>query len=81
MARTRAVDSATAQFFINVVDNGRKLDYKGPDDFGYTVFGKVVEGMEIADRIKDLPTGACPPLFKEDCPATPVVIESARRLK
>ena len=52
MARTMIVDSATSQFFINLVDN-EFLDYRGPDPrmFGYAVFGKVTDGMEVVDRI------------------------------
>jgi len=54
MARTQVVDSARAQFFINTVDNQR-LDYKGPGlQFGYCVFGKVVSGMEVVDKIRKL---------------------------
>ena len=54
MARTQAPDSATAQFFINVVDNQRLDSYGG----GYAVFGKVVEGMDVVDRIKSVPTAS-----------------------
>jgi cyclophilin family peptidyl-prolyl cis-trans isomerase len=54
MARTADPDSATAQFFINVVDN-RMLDY--PSNGGYAVFGKVIEGMDVVDKIKAVPTG------------------------
>ena len=57
MARTQIVDSATSQFFINVVDNDF-LDFKAPipQYYGYCVFGKVVEGMEVADAIVSVPT-------------------------
>ena len=57
MARTQVVDSATSQFFINVVDNDF-LDFKAPipQYYGYCVFGKVVEGMEVADAIVGVPT-------------------------
>ena len=57
MARTQVVDSATSQFFINVVDNDF-LDFKAPipQYYGYCVFGKVVEGMEVADAIVSVPT-------------------------
>ena len=57
MARTQVVDSATSQFFINVVDNDF-LDFKAPTamHYGYCVFGKVVEGMEVADAIVSVPT-------------------------
>lgn len=58
MARTAVVDSATSQFFINVVDNAF-LDHKGkrPEDFGYAVFGQVVEGMDVVDAIRGVKTG------------------------
>ncbi len=57
MARRQALRSATAQFYINVVDN-RALDHTGfsPDEFGYAVFGRVLSGMEVADRISAVPT-------------------------
>ncbi len=59
MARTSVVDSATSQFFINVVDN-LFLDHQGkqPDHYGYAVFGQVVEGMEVVDAIKEVKTGS-----------------------
>jgi len=56
MARTAIPDSATCQFFINVADNAF-LDYPGQDGAGYCVFGRVVEGMETIDKIKDVRTG------------------------
>ncbi len=56
MARTMEPHSAKAQFFVNVVDNAF-LDYPGRDGWGYCVFGKVVEGMETVDAIKDVKTG------------------------
>jgi cyclophilin family peptidyl-prolyl cis-trans isomerase len=78
MARTSVVDSATAQFFINVVDN-EFLNYKSPtpSGFGYAVFGKVTSGMDVVDKIRNVPTG-----FKDgmqDVPTTPVVIKSIHR--
>jgi cyclophilin family peptidyl-prolyl cis-trans isomerase len=78
MARTSVVDSATSQFFINVVDNGF-LNYKSPtpSGFGYAVFGKVTSGMDVVDKIRNVPTG-----FKDgmqDVPTTPVVIKSIHR--
>lgn len=78
MARTAVVDSATSQFFINVADNAF-LDHKGktPDGYGYAVFGKVVEGMDVVDKIKDVPTGNYGPFG--DVPKEPVVIKSASR--
>jgi peptidyl-prolyl cis-trans isomerase A (cyclophilin A) len=78
MARTGDPNSATAQFFINVVDNAM-LDYPRPDGYGYTVFGDVVEGMEVVDRIKAVPTGSRGSF--QDVPVTPVVIKTARVLK
>ena len=71
MARTSDPHSATAQFFVNVVDNGF-LDYPGQDGWGYCVFGKVVKGMDIVDKIKDVQTGP------GDRPVTPVVITDAK---
>ncbi|MBP2686138.1 MAG: peptidyl-prolyl cis-trans isomerase, cyclophilin type, partial [Deltaproteobacteria bacterium] len=58
MARTSVVDSATAQFFINVVNNDF-LNHrsKTPQGYGYAVFGKVVEGMDVVDKIRAVPTG------------------------
>ncbi|MBU0481106.1 MAG: peptidylprolyl isomerase [Proteobacteria bacterium] len=57
MARTSNIHSATSQFFINVVDNV-SLDHRGtqPQNFGYAVFGRVVEGMDVADKIVSAPT-------------------------
>ena len=71
MARTQAKDSATAQFFINVVDNDF-LNHGGRD-FGYAVFGKVTEGMDVADKIAAVKTG------RGDVPVEPISIESAKR--
>jgi peptidyl-prolyl cis-trans isomerase A (cyclophilin A) len=107
MARTNDPHSATAQFFINVVDNSSRLDpilippgdpvprfeYRGrvyeneprarlenaPQLYGYTVFGKVVDGMDVVDRIKAVPTGS--KFVHENVPLTPVVINSATLLK
>lgn len=55
MARTNEVDSATAQFFINVVDNER-LDYLDANHYGYAVFGEVTDGMDVVDKIRDVKT-------------------------
>lgn len=76
MARTNAPHSATAQFFINVVNNDF-LDYRSstPRGWGYTVFGKVVQGMDVVDKIRKIPTGAGGP-FPKDVPQSPVVIQS-----
>jgi len=76
MARTGDPKSATAQFFINVVDNPR-LDFTSEANgstWGYCVFGKVISGLDVVDKIKAVPTGAQGP-FKSDVPTTPVVIE------
>ena len=78
MARTGNPNSATAQFFINVVDNPN-LDAPRPDGHGYAVFGKVVDGMDVIDRIRSMPTGAGGP-FGRDVPRTPVIIRSATLL-
>jgi cyclophilin family peptidyl-prolyl cis-trans isomerase len=74
MARTNAPHSATSQFFINVVDNGF-LD-PNPQQPGYTVFGKVISGMDVVNRIRAIPTSFGGP-FPTDVPRTQVVIKSA----
>jgi cyclophilin family peptidyl-prolyl cis-trans isomerase len=74
MARTSDPNSATSQFFINVNDNGF-LDYPGQDGHGYAVFGKVVNGMEVVNKIAATPTGNQG--MHQNVPRTPVVIESA----
>ena len=78
MARTEALRSATAQFFINVADNSLKLDHRGysPADFGYAVFGRVLSGMDVADRIAAVKTHTAGP--HDDVPIEPVVIKSVR---
>jgi peptidyl-prolyl cis-trans isomerase A (cyclophilin A) len=103
MARTNDPQSASAQFFINVVDNAfldptaipegdpvKNFSFQGrvyestpratllaaPGLFGYTVFGKVVEGMDVVDKMKAAPTGAGGP-FPTDVPKTPITINSA----
>jgi cyclophilin family peptidyl-prolyl cis-trans isomerase len=77
MARTSDPNSATAQFFINVADN-KFLNFRSPDarGYGYTVFGKVVDGMDVVDRIAKAPTGAGGP-FPKDVPVEKVVINKA----
>ena len=77
MARTRDPNSATAQFFINVKDNAN-LNAPSPDGFGYTVFGKVVQGQDVVDQIKTVPTGNRG--GHQNVPTTPVVIQSATLL-
>jgi len=78
MARTEALRSATAQFFINVADNRPKLDHHGfsPEDFGYAVFGRVLSGLEVCDRIAAVKTRTTGP--HEDLPVEPVVIKAVR---
>lgn len=75
MARTNDVDSATAQFFINVVDNGR-LDYVNPSRYGYAVFGEVTEGMDVVDKIRNVETTTKDGF--ENVPKEPVMIKSVR---
>ena len=80
MARTPAPNSATAQFFINVQDN-TFLDHKGkqsPQAWGYAVFAKVVEGMNVVDEIRFVDTGRQGPL--SDVPVEPVIIEKVEIL-
>lgn len=74
MARTQALRSATAQFFINIADNGAKLDHSGysPSEFGYAVFGRVIDGMEVCDAIASVKTRTVGPL--QDVPVVPVII-------
>ena len=75
MARTSIPDSATAQFFINVVNN-KNLDYPRPDGHGYAVFGMVIKGSETIDKIKTVSTTRKGPFA--DLPVTPIVIKSAK---
>jgi cyclophilin family peptidyl-prolyl cis-trans isomerase len=77
MARTNDPDSATAQFYINVGDNAF-LDPK-PGNPGYTVFGRVVSGMDVVNKIKGVQTGSAG--MYSDVPLTPVVIQSATIVK
>jgi peptidyl-prolyl cis-trans isomerase A (cyclophilin A) len=72
MARTGVPDSATSQFFINVNDNVRLDAANAPDGYGYAVFGKVVAGMEVVDKIRAVPTGSKGPY--NDVPTTPITI-------
>ena len=78
MARTSIVDSATSQFFINLIDNSF-LDFKSKTDagWGYCVFGKVVEGMDVVDKIAKVRTDLAGRL--QNVPVEPVVINSVRR--
>ncbi len=79
MARTQVVDSATSQFFINVVDNGF-LDHKAktPSGYGYAVFGKVIKGMEVVDEIRGVKTGNKG--YHQDVPIDPVTIEKMTQI-
>jgi peptidyl-prolyl cis-trans isomerase A (cyclophilin A) len=76
MARTSEVNSATSQFFVNLADNAF-LDH-GPRDYGYAVFGRISEGMDVIDAIARVGTGRRKGY--QDAPMEDVVIESARRL-
>jgi len=80
MARTMVVDSATAQFFINVVDNPA-LNHRddSPAGFGYAVFGKVIDGMDVVDKIKGVSTSNSGQF--QNVPVKPVIIESVKREK
>jgi peptidyl-prolyl cis-trans isomerase B (cyclophilin B) len=80
MARRATLRSATAQFYINLVDN-RSLDHTGfsPPEFGYAVFGRVLAGMDVADRIGGVATGSSGGM--EDVPVEPVYIKSVRVLR
>lgn len=79
MARTGVVDSATSQFFINLKDNAF-LDHrdKTPRGYGYAVFGRVIDGMDVVDRIGASPTGTYQRF--RDVPVEPVIIKSVQRL-
>jgi len=74
MARTSDPHSATAQFFINVVDNSG-LDFPNPDGHGYAVFGKVIDGMEVVNRIRSVTVGRQG--FHQNVPREPIIIQKA----
>lgn len=80
MARTKDPHSATAQFFINVADNDF-LDFKSPDEngYGYTVFGRVSSGMDVVQKMLQVPTATMGP--HQNVPRTPIIIEKARVLE
>ena len=80
MARLRAARSATSQFYINVADNAA-LDHRGfgPDDFGYAVFGRVLSGMDVVDKIAAVPTTSREGM--DNVPITPVLIKSVAERK
>jgi peptidyl-prolyl cis-trans isomerase A (cyclophilin A) len=75
MARTAVPDSATAQFFINVVDNAFLDAANARDGQGYAVFGRVVEGMDVVDRIRAVPTASRGP--HQNVPTMPITIRKA----
>src|SRR6185312_5376184 len=77
MARTSDINSATSQFFVNLSDNGF-LDH-GPRDYGYAVFARVVDGMEVVDKIAKVKTGRRKGY--QDAPMEDVIINSARRVE
>ena len=81
MARTGVVDSATSQFFINVVNNDF-LNHRDetPQGFGYAVFGKVIEGMDVVDQMVAAPQSRKNAVF-QNVPNTPIVIKSVKVLK
>ncbi len=80
MARTSDPHSATAQFFINVANNDF-LNYKAPSQsgYGYTVFGKVISGIDVIHKIASIPTGSSGP-FPSDVPKTSIIIEDIIKL-
>ena len=80
MARTRALRSATSQFYINLSNNVR-LDHQGfsPDVFGYAVFGRVIDGMDVVDRIGAVKTGVRDGM--DDVPLEPVIIKAVTEKK
>ncbi|MSQ95975.1 MAG: peptidyl-prolyl cis-trans isomerase [Gemmataceae bacterium] len=75
MARTNVADSATSQFFVNVVDNGFLNRAEAKDGVGYAVFGKVIDGMKVVDKIRYVRTAA------QDVPVEDVIIKSIRRVE
>jgi peptidyl-prolyl cis-trans isomerase A (cyclophilin A)/peptidyl-prolyl cis-trans isomerase B (cyclophilin B) len=78
MARTNEVDSATAQFFVNLVDNDF-LDHKGASNYGYAVFGRIESGMDVIDAIAAVKTGS--KSGYQDVPVETVTIESVKRIE
>jgi cyclophilin family peptidyl-prolyl cis-trans isomerase len=81
MARTNDPHSATNQFFINTADNDfLNFRSKSAQGWGYTVFGKVIEGMDVMDSVANVKTGPRGP-FRSDVPVSDVVIKSIRQLE
>jgi cyclophilin family peptidyl-prolyl cis-trans isomerase len=79
MARTDKADSATSQFFINVKNNDGLDKAKAPDGVGYAVFGRVIDGMDVVDKIRVVETATLGP--HEAVPVQPVLIKSIRRVE
>ncbi len=79
MARSGDPNSATSQFFVNVVNNNM-LNRPSPDGFGYAVYGRVVEGMDVVDKIVNAPQSRKNAVF-QNVPNTPIVIRDAKVLK
>lgn len=80
MARTAEPNSATSEFYINVVDNP-SLDYKSDVEPGYAVFGKVIAGLDVVDAISVVPTQEIPELGLADVPLTDVIVTGARQIR
>jgi cyclophilin family peptidyl-prolyl cis-trans isomerase len=78
MARTNDINSATSQFFVNLVDNDF-LDHKGTSNYGYAVFGRIDSGMDVVDAIAAVKTGNRG--GHQDVPVETVVIESVKRIE
>jgi len=78
MARTNDINSATSQFFVNVVDNDF-LDHKGASNYGYAVFGRIDSGMDVIDAIAAVKTGS--KSGYQDVPVETVTIESVKRIE
>jgi peptidyl-prolyl cis-trans isomerase B (cyclophilin B) len=78
MARTNVVDSGTSQFFISTVDNAKSLDHRGlePPEYGYAVFGRVTDGMDVVDAVAAVETGTRG--THQDVPLEPVMINSVK---
>jgi len=80
MARTGVIDSATSEFYINLLDNdGLNHRDRTVEGFGYCAFGKVTEGMDVVDKIAEVPVAFIK--GRQNVPATPVLIKSIRRAK
>jgi cyclophilin family peptidyl-prolyl cis-trans isomerase len=78
MARTNQPNSATSQFFINVKDNAFLNKDEAQDGVGYCVFGRVIEGMDVVDKIRNVKTGA-KGMFRTDAPQEDIVIKSVKK--